>query len=228
MRQATTVLAAGVMMAAVSSASVSSAAFLSTPPIFPDQPDRITFGNPVLAPMAGIQFCMEYRADCRTQKIDFRRRHILLTPQRWKELHQINDEVNQYIIPDPDLGPETEKWKIAPLSGNCHDYAVTKRHELLARGWPSRDLLLAEVVIPSGEHHLVLVVRTKDVDLVLDNLKTAILPVARTYGRYQWVRIQTPHNPYLWVKVRDNVGTAKASNLRAHGRRVPVWRLTQL
>jgi len=38
-----------------------------------------------------------------------------------------------------------DTWRIALLSGDCNDYAVTKRHELLAI------LLLAEVVTPRGE-----------------------------------------------------------------------------
>jgi predicted transglutaminase-like cysteine proteinase len=45
---------------------------------------------------------------------------------------------------------------------------------LLARGWPSRSLLLSEVVIPTGEHHQLLVVRVKNGDLVLDNLSDII------------------------------------------------------
>ena len=51
---------------------------------------------------------------------------------------------------------------------------MTKRHELMARGWPARSLLLAEVVTNWGEHHLVLVVRTRTADLVLDNLDADI------------------------------------------------------
>jgi predicted transglutaminase-like cysteine proteinase len=87
-------------------------------------------------------------------------------------------------------------WLVAPKAGDCNDYAVTKRHELLARGWPSRSLLLAEVVISSGEHHLVLVVRTRDSDLVLDNLNENIRHWSKT--GYQWVRVQMPSNPKFW------------------------------
>ncbi|WP_424578784.1 transglutaminase-like cysteine peptidase [Bradyrhizobium sp. USDA 241] len=47
---------------------------------------------------------------------------------------------------------------------------MSKRHELLRRGWPARVLLLSEVVMRSGEHHLVLLVRTSSGDFVLDNL----------------------------------------------------------
>jgi predicted transglutaminase-like cysteine proteinase len=76
---------------------------------------------------------------------------------------------------------------------------VTKRHELLARGWPSRSLLLAEVVVPSGEHHLAVVVRAKEGDLVIDNLNANVRPWFKT--GYRWVRIQSPMNPQYWASV---------------------------
>jgi Bacterial transglutaminase-like cysteine proteinase BTLCP len=65
---------------------------------------------------------------------DFRRRNIILTEQRWTELTTVNREVNRDIIPQRNLGGIlTEKWLVSPRSGDCHDYAVTKRHDLLAR-----------------------------------------------------------------------------------------------
>jgi predicted transglutaminase-like cysteine proteinase len=86
-----------------------------------------------------------------------------------------------------------EKWLIGPSSGDCNDYAVTKRSELLDRGWPTRALLLSEVVTSWGEHHLVLVVRTSAGDLVLGNMASEIRLWTR--APYQRVRIQTPKNP---------------------------------
>ncbi len=119
-----------------------------------------------------------------------------MTEERWNELNLVNRQVNRDIISEVTGGSgATEQWLISPLAGNCTDYAVTKRHKLLARGWPSRALLLAEVVVPSGDHHLVLVVRTKDVDLVLDNLSANIRSVSMTYRQYEWLRIESPQNP---------------------------------
>ena len=66
-----------------------------------------------------------------------------------------------------------------------------KNHHIKVCAWPSRVLLPAEVVAPSGEHHVALVVRTKNVDSVLDNLNANIRSVAMTYRQYQWVRIET-------------------------------------
>jgi predicted transglutaminase-like cysteine proteinase len=63
-------------------------------------------------------------------------------------------------------------------------------------------VLLSEVIVPDGEHHLVLVVRTKEGDLVLDNLDANIRSVAMTYPDYQWVRIESPQNPKYWASVR--------------------------
>jgi predicted transglutaminase-like cysteine proteinase len=93
-----------------------------------------------------------------------------------------------------------EQWLISPKAGDCNDYAVTKRHELMAKGWPARALLLAEVVTTWGEHHLVLVIRTRDGDLVADNLNANIR--AWNKAPYQWVRVQSPADPKFWSTVK--------------------------
>jgi predicted transglutaminase-like cysteine proteinase len=131
----------------------------------------------------------------------FRRPHLqVLDKARLEDLLTVNRDVNRNILPQAELGGVlNEHWRISPNAGACHDYAVTKRHALLARGWPSRSLLLAEVVLPSGEHHLVLVVRTDQGDLVLDNLTAGIRPWSQT--PYMWVRIQSPSNPSLWSTI---------------------------
>ena len=59
--------------------------------------------------------------------------------------------------------------------------------------------------MPSGEHHLILVVRGKDtdsnrnIDLVLDNLNYNLRLVGMM--TYQWVRVQSPINPKYWSTV---------------------------
>jgi predicted transglutaminase-like cysteine proteinase len=164
------------------------------------QVQHIRFATPALAPFGHTRFCARYRHECEVRWVDFRMRNIKLTRERLAELSGVNREVNLEIMPRRDgAGPMADNWQIAPKAGDCEDYAVTKRHKLLARGWPSRSLLLAEVVIASGEHHLVLVGRTKDADFVLDNLSANVRPVAKT--RYRWVRAQSPSNPKLWLTV---------------------------
>lgn len=163
---------------------------------------RIQFNTPVLAPMAHTMFCLQYPSDCRVRKIVFRGGAVKLTAERRAELERINSEVNRAIIPERNVeGLAGEKWLISPRSGDCNDYAVTKRHKLLVRGWPARALLLSEVVTSWGEHHLVLVVRTQDGDFVADNLN----PKIRSWSKapYQWVRIQSPNSPVFWSSVAN-------------------------
>ena len=142
--------------------------------------DRLSFNTPSLAPMAFMRFCMRYPEDCTVRRMAFRPRPVVLSDARRAELVKVNRDVNRAIRPQANANGVTgEEWRVSPGQGDCNDYAVTKRHELLARGWPSRSLLLVEVVIPSGEHHLVLVVRTHEDDLVLDNLNPSVRSVSR-------------------------------------------------
>jgi len=92
-----------------------------------------------------------------------------------------------------------DRWTIAPTLGDCNDYAVTKRHELVADGLPARALRLSVVKTASGIGHLVLVVTTNKGDLVLDNLTDAIRPWQRT--SYQWLKIQSAEDARFWYAI---------------------------
>lgn len=173
---------------------------------------RIELDAPTLAPLAHTRFCLKYPADCRVQKIVFRGGSIDLTAERRAELVRVNAEVNRAIRPmNMHEGVAGEKWLISPRFGDCNDYAVTKRHKLLARGWPARNLLLAEVVTTWGEHHLVLVVRTREGDVVADSLNKTIRNWSKT--PYRWVRVESPANPVFWTTVKvpqpDRVAMAR-------------------
>jgi predicted transglutaminase-like cysteine proteinase len=161
---------------------------------------HIAFRTPTLAPMAFTQFCLRYEDQCKPRRMVFRGGPVRLTAARLEQLREVNQDVNADITPERnEEGLAGEKWLIAPARGDCNDYAVTKRSELLARGWPVRSLLLSEVVTNSGEHHLILVVRTHSGDLVLDNLTSTIRPWST--APYRWVRIQTPQNPNYWATI---------------------------
>jgi predicted transglutaminase-like cysteine proteinase len=161
----------------------------------------IKFGAPTLAPMGHTEFCMKYPDDCRAEKAVLRGEPIDLTAERRAELVRVNAQVNRAIRPmELNESIADEKWLISPKVGDCHDYAVTKRHDLLALGWPASDLLLAEVVTSWGEHHLVVVVRTNEGDLVADSLSHQIRNWSKT--PYQWVRVESPANPTYWETVK--------------------------
>ncbi|UPK32338.1 transglutaminase-like cysteine peptidase [Bradyrhizobium sp. 186] len=160
---------------------------------------HIELGRPTLPPVTYTVFCLRYEAECRPRR-SFRGGPLRLTKERWAELKAVNRAVNRAIAPQPnELGLAGEEWIVNPDRGDCNDYAVSKRHELLQRGWPARALLLSEVVVSSGEHHLVLLVRTWSGDLVLDNLTPQIKPWSKT--PYHWVRVQIPNDHRLWVTI---------------------------
>jgi predicted transglutaminase-like cysteine proteinase len=162
--------------------------------------ERIQFAQPALPPFAHTRHCVQYPDECKVKRMAFRPKKIQLTEKRLADLMSINTQVNRGIKWEANLGGvATERWLIAPKFGDCNDYAVTKRHELLARGWPSRSVLLAEVIVPSGEHHLVVVVRAEEGDVVIDNLNANVRPWYKT--QYRWVRIQSPMNPNYWASV---------------------------
>lgn len=165
----------------------------------------IRFDTARLAPMAFTQFCLKYPDECKPQQLVFRGGRLKLNNRRWAELEYVNRAVNSSIVPERNKeGLAGEKWLLAPALGDCNDYAVTKRHRLIARGWPARAVLLSEVVTVTGEHHLVAVARTNGGDLILDNLSGLIVPWFEK--PYRWVRIQTPENPNYWASVSGQDG----------------------
>jgi predicted transglutaminase-like cysteine proteinase len=109
----------------------------------------------------------------------------------------VNREINHDIIPVNDSGNDT--WSLAPREGDCEDYAITKRHALIARGWPASVLRLAVARTAWGEGHLVLVVRTDKGDLVLDNLTGAVRSWRKT--GLHWEMIQASNDPRIWHKL---------------------------
>lgn len=180
------------------------AAFVGAPLALRGAIQYIKFNQPTLAPMAFTIFCLKYEGECepRPQQIVFRGGRLKLTGERLAQLQEVNQRVNSAIRPEPNLeGLRGEKWLLHPTSGDCNDYAVTKRHDLIAKGFPARSVLLSEVVTTWGEHHLVVVVRTFSGDLVLDNLTGHILPWSKK--SYRWVRIQMPKNPTYWASLAD-------------------------
>ena len=123
-------------------------------------PPPIIETAPALAPFQHVRFCLRYPADCKSNPMEVDR--IELNAENSELLKRTNMDVNAAIIPTvKDHGPEPQGgWTIAPTAGDCNDYAVTKRHELLQAGLPAKALRLSVVKTASGIGHLVLVVVT--------------------------------------------------------------------
>jgi predicted transglutaminase-like cysteine proteinase len=163
-------------------------------------PPPIVEASPALAPFQHVRFCLRYPADCKSDPTEINR--IELTTETSELLKRVNSDVNAAIRPIvKDYGPELQDgWTIAPSSGDCNDYAVTKRHELLQSGLPAKALRLSVVKTSSGIGHLVLVVMTTKGDLVLDNLTETVRPWQTT--DYHWLKIQSANDAKYWFEVK--------------------------
>ncbi|MDE2329652.1 MAG: transglutaminase-like cysteine peptidase [Bradyrhizobium sp.] len=172
----------------------------------------IVEAGPTLAPFQHVRFCLRYPSDCKSDSTESER--IELTPERLDLLDRTNHSVNAAILPiSKDYGADLANgWTIAPPMGDCNDYAVTKRHELLLHGLPSKALRLSVVRTVSGIGHLVLVVATTKGDMVLDNLTEAIRPWQST--DYHWLKIQSADDARFWSEVKAPGISISASNQR--------------
>ena len=155
---------------------------------------------PALAPFQHVRFCLRYPSDCKSDPTENKR--IDLNEETLELLKRVNHSVNMSIIPTSksygqNLG---DGWTIAPDIGDCNDYAVTKRHELLENGLPSRALRLAVVKTATGIGHLVLVVVTTNGDIVMDDLTEAIRPWQST--DYHWLKIQSATDSKFWYQIK--------------------------
>jgi predicted transglutaminase-like cysteine proteinase len=166
----------------------------------------IVEGSPTLAPFQHVRFCLRYPSDCKSDPTENVR--IDLNSENSELLERVNHSVNAAIAPAPkSYGADLEDgWTIAPATGDCNDYAVTKRHELLQSGLPAKALRLSVVKTASGIGHLVLVVATTKGDIVMDNLTETIRPWQST--DYDLLKIQSAADARFWYEVK------------AHGRSV--------
>ena len=181
------------------------------------QQSAISEGGPTLAPFQHVRFCIRYPSECKADAEG--RSRVDLDPNTFDLLVRVNREVNVAIAPtnksyDTNL---SDGWTIAPGAGDCNDYAVTKRHELVQNGIPPRALRLSVVRTSSGIGHLVLVVATSKGDLVLDNLTETIRNWEST--NYAWIKIQSTRDARFWSEVKPDASTlSRAHHVRIAGR----------
>ena len=151
--------------------------------------------EPTLAPMSWVRFCIANAGQCQGGGGDDT---VTLTPDKRAAMEAVNRTVNGSIRAVNYADLNAHRWSVAPTEGNCNDYAVTKRAELLRQGFPAGALRMAVARTRWGEGHTVLVVRTDSGDLVMDSLRGAILPWRQTGLR--WISVQSSANPGLWFR----------------------------
>lgn len=122
---------------------------------------------------------------------------VALLPEKARQLKEVNSAVNMRIRErsDRETTGKDDDWRVPTTDGDCEDFAILKKHELLKRGWPASVLLLT-VARYRGQGHTVLTVRTSEGDLVLDNLTNAIKDWSRT--PYHYFARQSQGNGRRW------------------------------
>jgi predicted transglutaminase-like cysteine proteinase len=179
----------------------------------------IVVASPTLAPLQHVRFCLRYPSDCKSDPTENER--IDLDVENSDLLMLVNHRVNMSIAPTAKrYGPNLrDGWTIAPEMGDCNDYAVTKRHDLVESGLPSRALRLSVVKTAAGIGHLVLVVATTKGDLVMDDLTEEILPWRST--DYHWLKIQSATDPKFWYSIKGPGVSPTIASADRRGR----WRI---
>ena len=170
----------------------------------------VDLSNPAFAPTTGptsipigaAEFCKTHREDCGPSAgaVDVEP----LTEAGWRQLVAINDAINTSVVPvtDSDLYRVTEFWTYPAGSGDCEDFALEKRRQLIANGWNPSALLMTVVRQQNGEGHAVLMVRTDRGDLVLDNQDGLVRLWNET--PYQFLKRQSQANAGEWEQIEDS------------------------
>jgi len=142
-----------------------------------------------LGPAGFYDMCTSLEAECQpvvqTESLSF------------ADVRRINRLVNKDIHPQPEP-PGSDVWLVGPKDGDCDDFAMTKRHDLIAAGFGSARARVAVGVTRGGQLHAVLVVNFGPHFYVLDNLTNEVLPVERS--AVQILTVQSTENPRLWFK----------------------------
>lgn len=175
------------------------------------QPVRIALASPMAveggskAPIGWVDFCRSNAADCVAEPT--RPARVKMSPARFAELDKINRRVNAAVEPmtDQELYGVEEKWTY-PVDGkgDCEDYVLEKRRELIAAGWPRQALLITVVRDLKGDGHAVLTVVTDKGDYALDNQADDVKPWFDT--GYTFIKRQSQMDPNLWVLLGDGIG----------------------
>ncbi|CUJ94936.1 hypothetical protein RUE5091_01481 [Ruegeria denitrificans] len=148
-------------------------------------------------PSGARQLCRQYDWACST-KVSV----SLSNKKEMQIIQRVNRQVNTTTraVTDQSQYRTAERWAL-PTSrgGDCEDFALLKKRDLIRAGIDPSKLLIATVLDARRNSHAVLVYRSAAGDLVLDNLTNQIKPWSDTH--YLFLRMQNPRKPSSWVGV---------------------------
>jgi len=161
-------------------------------------------------PVGHLQFCNTHPTECQPYRTIVEA--TTLTEENWQQLVGVNAYYNQSVVPvtDQDLYHVEEFWTYPNGYGDCEDFALAKRRDLINAGWAPSTLMIAVVRETNGNGHAVLIARTDRGDLVLDNQAGTIELWSQT--PYHYVKRQSQANPGQWVDMVDDRVLMVAAN----------------
>ena len=118
---------------------------------------------------------------CAEQKTTYKPDPACLDSGRWRQISNIHNHINKSVVYKPDT---QNIWQIAQQTGDCEDFTLRYRAELLNKGWKSKNLLPALCKTPEGTHHMNLLVNTNQGIWVLDNRHNSIKPYTQVQCNY--------------------------------------------
>lgn len=158
---------------------------------------HLTPAGSVRAPDGAANLCTRYGWACRGGGDTRLNSAEILSLAR-----DINLRVNRRVraVDDQAQYRRAEHWALPTRrGGDCEDFALLKKKELLAKGVSADRLLIATVFIRGLGAHAVLVLRLDTGDMILDNVTNVIKPWQET--PYTFMRMQNPERPDGWVLV---------------------------
>ncbi len=160
-------------------------------------------------PVGHLEFCNTHPAECRQN--DRVVPAMALDETTWQQLVSVNAYYNQNVVPvtDQDLYNVAEFWTYPNGYGDCEDFALAKRRDLINSGWHPSTLMIAVVKEANGNGHAVLMARTDRGDLVLDNQDGAIRVWNET--PYTFIKRQSQAHSGQWVDMIDDRVTVVAA-----------------
>ncbi len=166
------------------------------------EPAFMNTGSRTTQPVGHYDLCQRLPGECR--QITPKEPPVVLSRKLWAEIIKVNNSVNTRILPKTDIenyGVE-DYWTFLDNGfGDCEDYALEKRRELMSAGVPAGDLLMTVARLPNGDGHAVLTVRTSLGEFILDNLEPKVLSFAET--DYTYLKRQSTENSGVWVTIND-------------------------
>ena len=163
---------------------------------------HVPAGEAASVPFGWADFCTraENERDCKVQSVAAA--DAIMDARAWSLARRVNTSVNVSIEPVSDLANYgVEDYWTYPDNGkgDCEDYALLKRRELMNLGFPREALLMTVVRDLEGEGHAVLLLKATSGDFILDNKVNAIRRWSAT--GYRYVKRQSQENPNVWVSL---------------------------